>query len=152
MKPSRSDGGTNRAEAAFRAAFERLIQGKPIHVPRGTRISQNNVAKEAGVDPSGLKKARFPELIAEIQRWVAANGEEKPTSKRQTLLLQRSRARSLRQKIDALTEQRDKALNLLVSADQRILELTIENERLKALQPPSPVLSLKIKEQSQRRD
>ncbi|WP_318351643.1 hypothetical protein [Klebsiella pneumoniae] len=51
----------------YRAAFERLKSNKPERLPKGTPVSQNNVAKEAGSDPSALKKARFPLLIAEIK-------------------------------------------------------------------------------------
>jgi len=44
----------------YRAAFERLKNNKPERLPKGTPVSQNNVAKEAGSDPSALKKRAFP--------------------------------------------------------------------------------------------
>lgn len=132
-----------RAEVAFREAFERLKRNKAVRVPKGTRVSQNNVAKEAGVDPSALKKARFPGLIAEIQRWIDEHGGEAPKSSRQSLLAQRNRARDLRQRITALELQRDTALGLLVEADARILELTIEVTRYQSLAPPSNVKQMR---------
>lgn len=55
------------AEKNFRMAFERLKSGKTTRLPEGAQISQNNVAREAGYDPSALKKARFPTLVYEIQ-------------------------------------------------------------------------------------
>lgn len=58
------------AAEQYRAAFERLKNNKPERLPKGTLVSQNNVAKEAGSDPSALKKTRFPLLIAEIQMYV----------------------------------------------------------------------------------
>lgn len=130
-----------RAEQAFRDAFERLKSAKPILVPRGTRVSQNNVAKEAGVDPSALKKSRFPGLIEEIQRWVA-DLDEKPTSPNQQSLRQRKRNRSLKEQLEAFKQQRDIALSLLADADARILELTIENARLSAQIPRANITEL----------
>ena len=61
----------------YRAAFERLKSNKPERLPKGTPVSQNNVAKEAGSDPSALKKARFPLLIAEIQKYVEGHAEQR---------------------------------------------------------------------------
>ena len=124
------------AESAFRAAFERLKWGKPDRLPKGTSVSQNNVAKEAGCDPSALKKARYPSLISEIQRWVTEHASDVPQSPRQTMLAQRSRNRSLREKIGALKAERDHALSLLVEADAKILDLTMENIRLQSHIPP----------------
>lgn len=69
----------SKAELKFRNAFECLKQGKPDILPKGTPLSQNNVAKEAGVDPSALRRARFPELVAEIQEWIEAHKDEKTT-------------------------------------------------------------------------
>ena len=132
-----------RAETAFREAFERLKQGKPIRLPKGTRVSQNNVAKEAGLDPSALKKARFPALVAEFQRWIDEQGEGPPPSDRQTEIEGRQRARGLRQQLEALKLQRNSALGMLVEADARILELTIENDRLRTLNIPSVVSEIR---------
>jgi len=128
-----------RAESAFREAFDRLKRGKPDRLPKGTTVSQNNVAKEAGCDPSALRKARYPSLIAEIQRWIEEHAPDTPSSPRQTMLAQRSRNRSLRERIEALKSERDHALSLLVEADAKILDLTMENIRLQAHLPPSNV-------------
>ena len=57
------------AEACFRAAFERLKSNQPVRLNRGAKLTQNNVAREAGRDPSALKKDRYPMLIIEIQSW-----------------------------------------------------------------------------------
>lgn len=136
---------TKRAETEFREAFERLKRNKPERLPKGTPVSQNNVAKEAGCDPSALRKSRYPSLIAEIQRWVEEYAPDKPQSRRQTILAQRERNRSLRGKLDALKIQRDHALSLLVEADAKIFELTIDNARLQALQPTLNVAKMRSK-------
>lgn len=133
-KPSSS---SSRAEAAFRAAFERLKRGK-----KGVKVTQNNVAKEAGLVPSALKKARFPGLVEEIQRWIEEHGDKGKPSGRQAALAQRNQNRDLRQKNESMRSQRDKALGLLAEADARILELTIENNRLQACLPSSKPVSM----------
>lgn len=133
----------SKAELKFRDAFERLKQGKPDILPKGTPLSQNNVAKEAGVDPSALRRARFPELVAEIQEWIEAHKDEKTTkTPRQMMLAQRSRNRDLKEKYKSLEEQRDKALSQLLDAQACILELTLENQRLRAQLPSSKVTHL----------
>jgi hypothetical protein len=131
-----------RAEVAFREAFDRLKKQKPQLLPKGTRVTQNNVAREAGVDPSALKKARFPSLIEEIQRWVDEHAEASSPSTNQQLLSQRNRNRGLREQLEAFKLQRDRALGLLADADAKIFELTIENSRLRALAPKSNVIEI----------
>lgn len=123
----------SKAELKFRDAFERLKLGKPDILPKGTPLSQNNVAKEAGVDPSALRRIRFPELVADIQAWIESHKDEvPPKSSRQMMLAQRSRNRTLQEKVIALEEQRDKAFSQLLEAQSRILELTLENQRFRS--------------------
>jgi len=112
------------AEANFRQAFERLKIGSSKVLPAGAQVSQNNVAKEAGCDPSALRKSRFPSLVAEIQNYVTAHGGERPESERQRLLKQRQRNRSARKTIADLEKQRDAANGILVEANAQIVILT----------------------------
>lgn len=114
------------AEQRFRAAFERLKQGKPERLDKSTPVSQNNVAKEAGCDPSALRKARFPSLIAEIQHHVESHKEEAPESNRQQMLKQRRRNRDTRETIADLKQQRDVVVGLLADANLLIVDLTEE--------------------------
>lgn len=126
----------SKAELKFREAFERLKAGKPDILAKGTPVSQNNVAKEAGVDPSALRRTRFPALVADIQAWIEAHKDEvAQKSPRQMMLAQRSRNRGLQAKNKALEEQRDKALGQLLDAQARIMELALENRRLQAQLP-----------------
>lgn len=124
-----------RAERSFRDAFTRLKLNETRILPKGSHVTQNNVAREAGCDPSALRKSRFPNLVEEIQYWVAENSKEVPPSKLHTSRVQRTRNRDLRDRIKALELQRDKALGLLAEADALILALTNENSRLRALTP-----------------
>lgn len=132
------------AEHRFRNAFERLKLGVPQVLPKGTPVSQNNVAKEAGCDPSALRKSRFPSLVIEIQKWVASQKHDQQPSKRQLLLKQRGKNRTLKETIADLKKQRDVTAGLLADADLRIVELTEKladmQARLDYLQPTARVL------------
>lgn len=130
------------AEMAYRAAFERLMRGKPERLPKGTPVSQNNVAKEAGSDPSALKKSRFPSLIAEIQRYVAERGGKGPVSDRQKRLAQRMHNRDLSARIEKVTKQRDEMACLLNEANAKIIELSERVAVLEAKIPGSNIISM----------
>jgi hypothetical protein len=125
----------SKAEVAFRQAFERLKKNRPETLVKDSIVSQNNVAKEAGCDPSALRKSRYPTLVAEIQRWLEANRPQAPLSSRQTLISQRKRNRSLKERVEDMKAQRDSLASLLVEADAKILELTLENARLRSEAP-----------------
>lgn len=116
-------------------------------LPKGTQVSQNNIAKEAGCDPSALRKARFPLLVLEIQGWIKAHEGELPPSDRQKLLKQRNKNRTTRETIADLKRLRDIAASLLGDANLRIVELSDKVADLQAkldeLKPSAQVLDLK---------
>lgn len=113
------------AEKLFQDAFDRLKHGKPIRLPRSTPVSQNNVAKEAGRDPSALRKSRYPRLIREIQKWIEDNGNTPRARASSASLIKgaRDKNRQLQARIEELTKQRDKAMVRLVIAEEFILDL-----------------------------
>lgn len=127
------------SEDMFRRAFERLKTGTTQILPTGSAVTQNNVAREAGKDPSALKKSRQPELIKEIQNWVIGHSANKPISEHERTHRQRNKARALREKINDIKLQRDILSSLLVEADAKILELTMDNLRLQALLPENNI-------------
>jgi len=142
---------TSRAEAAFREAFERLKRCKPERLPLGTPVSQNNVAKEAGCDPSALRKTRYPSLIKEIQQWIQEHKPPAARSPRQSIVVKRKQNRSLKEKIEELKSQRDHVTSLLLEADAKIVDLTGEITRLQALGESSnvtPIWSSKSKKEN----
>ena len=59
-------------------ALERLRRGKPLSVPKGTRITKDSVSQEAGRKKGTIKKSRpiFNDLIEAIN--LAAKMESKP--------------------------------------------------------------------------
>lgn len=122
------------AEKAFRDSFDRLKRGKPTNLPAGTPVTQNNVAKEAGRDPSALRKSRYPRLIREIQKWIEDNGNapRKRSSYASLIKGARDKNRELKMRIEELTQQRDKAMARLVIAEESILDLHLQIQRYKA--------------------
>ncbi|WP_154946802.1 hypothetical protein [Pseudomonas fluorescens] len=124
------------AEQSFRQAFERLKTGQTSVLPKGTAPSQNNVAREAGCDPTALKKSRYPGLIAEIKAW---NLEKQAEATQDSIALNKRRPKrqqkDLTLKIAELERTHDTALAMLVDADAKILELSLEVNRLRSMLP-----------------
>ncbi|MGO2340683.1 MULTISPECIES: hypothetical protein [Psychrobacter] len=134
----------SKAEIRFLEAFERLKSNKPEIVPKGTPVSQNNVAKETGVNPSALRSSRYPELTQKIQKWIEDHKEDVvQKSSRQMMLAQKSKNRDLREQIVSLKEQRDKSLSMLVETQSEVIRLTLENQRLKSQIPAVNATRLK---------
>lgn len=130
------------ASDQYRDAFERLKLNRPHLLPKGTPVTQNNVAKEAGSDPSALKKSRFPSLIAEIKTYVEKHAEERPPSLNKVNLLARQKSRALRDRIERVARQRDQLASLLSEADAKIIELYDRIAELERQLPASNIISL----------
>ncbi|WP_341524120.1 hypothetical protein AABC73_14340 [Pseudomonas sp. G.S.17] len=126
----------------YRDAFERLKLNRPQLLPKGTPVTQNNVAKEAGSDPSALKKSRFPSLIAEIQTYVEQHAEERPPSLSKVNLLARQKSRALRDRMEQVARQRDQLASLLSEADAKIIEMYDRIAELERQLPASNIISL----------
>lgn len=126
----------------YRDAFERLKLNRPQLLPKGTPVTQNNVAKEAGSDPSALKKSRFPSLIAEIKTYVEQHAEERPPSLHKVNLLARQKSRALRDRIEQVARQRDQLASLLTEADAKIIELYDRIAELERQLPASNIILL----------
>lgn len=117
VKLTKTTSGEN-----FRSAFERLKSGKTLRLPAGASVSQNNVAKEAGCDPSALKKSRHPLLIDEIQRYCKGliNADPEHSKKIKPAVENRSSDEVIKRAY----AERDLALSKLMVCQVRILELT----------------------------
>ncbi|WP_271009021.1 hypothetical protein [Paucibacter sp. B51] len=132
------------SEERFRQAFERLKTGTPDLLPKGTPISQNNIAKEAGCDPSALRKSRFPSLVREIQAYVEVHSHERLSQ--QAINLKQKKFRSeAKERLLEVIAQRDYAQSQLTSAFRRIVELSAEVKllriRLDEVSPPPTQLN-----------
>lgn len=147
MPTSETDSVDISAEQRFREAFERLKRREPKVLPKGSQVSQNNVAKEAGcADPSALRKSRFPLLVMEIQEWVATHRMSGADSVRKKQQSVRCKNRSYREMIADFKLQRDATAGLLADANLQIVLLTEENlslrARLDAIRPSASVVKL----------
>lgn len=63
----------------YRTALNRLKDGQPINVPKGTKITKDAVSLEAGRGKGSIKKSRpiFTQLIAEIEAAAADQAHSK---------------------------------------------------------------------------
>lgn len=120
---------TSLNETQFHEAFLRLVNKKPIRLPKGTSISQNNVAREAGYDPSALRKSRYPALIEAIQKYLDSCRDTESKALSPSLKNQR---RLMDERCKQIQRQRDNAVSLLLEAEAKILELSVENIELRA--------------------
>ncbi len=116
------------AEDRFRQAFERLKADEPKLLKPGTPVTQNNVAREAGCDPSALKKARFPVLIGEIQAYIELHQDDHHSTEKKSK--KRAANRTMQKRLEDAVRQRDQAQSILVSANTRIIELSEEVQSL----------------------
>jgi hypothetical protein len=127
----------------YRAAFERLKIDAPQRLPKGTPVTQNNVAKEANKDPSALKKSRYPLFVDEIQRYVFSQVSTKPVSVRKKTLFTRNKNRTLKERLNDVSKQRDNLASLLTEADMAILDLQAKLAELQRTTPKSNVVDFR---------
>ena len=127
------------AEERFRSAFDRLKINAPIRLEKDTAVSQNNVAKEAGKNPTALRKLRHPKLVKDIQDWIAER-DLSQVKKRETKKKRNQEILESDAIIERVLRERDLAQCELVSAHRQLLELLEQNaqlqRRLDELMPP----------------
>jgi len=123
----KESSNNKKAEDLFREAFERLKENKPINVPVGSKVSQNNVAKEAGKHPTALKTDRYPLLIMEIQAYIESL-KEKAVERRKA---SDNRSRTDKQKLRDYKKQVDKMASVIEAMHSHIEILEKELEELK---------------------
>ncbi|MBE0471022.1 MAG: hypothetical protein IBX55_16125 [Methyloprofundus sp.] len=110
----------SKAETLFREAFERLKTNTPINLPKGTKVSQNNVAKEAGKHPTALKKDRFPLLVLEIQDYLKQQEIDSDIINKKKQL---RKQRTLEERLADCKNQRDKLASICEAQAQLIDDL-----------------------------
>jgi hypothetical protein len=110
----------SKAETLFREAFERLKTNTPINLPKGTKVSQNNVAKEAGKHPTALKKDRFPLLVLEIQDYLKQQEIDSDIINKKKQL---RKQRTLEERLADCRKQRDKLASICEAQAQLIDDL-----------------------------
>jgi hypothetical protein len=106
----------------LKAAFDRLKSGRPVVLPPGALVSQNNVAREAGIPPANFKKSRFGPLISEVQAYVAQRDGPLLRERARSSSLERELANAVA-RISELESERDHLRSLLLSAEMKLAEL-----------------------------
>src|ERR1700730_6450072 len=93
---------TNSALDDYFAALERLKNGRPSKVPKGTRLTNDAVAIEAGRGKGSIKKSRpmFAELIRAIDEAIATQTKPKD-EQRETLVRAKGKAAEYRLALEA---------------------------------------------------
>ena len=78
-------------------------------------MSQNNVAKEAGLHSTALKKNRYPELIQMIKEYKAQMPAKKVPTKRDRLQAKSATVITLKQELERVQKERDDAQSKLTT-------------------------------------
>jgi hypothetical protein len=118
----------SKAETLFREAFERLKVNNPINVEIGTKVSQNNIAKEAGKHPTALKKDRFPILVFEIQDYLKQQDIDSNVINKKKRLRKK---RSIEERLSDSIKERDKLASICEAQNNVIEQLIGEISDLK---------------------
>ncbi len=103
-------------------ALERLINNKPINVPKNTKINNDTVALEAGRKRGSIKKSReiFSDLISEIEK-ISQNDKNKDKELLNKLIKYKNKALEYK-------ELYEESLNRELMLIERIKELEIKIE------------------------
>ncbi|MCW3148169.1 hypothetical protein N8H22_06050 [Stutzerimonas stutzeri] len=121
----------------YRAALQRLIEGKPQNVPKGSAINKDTVALEAGRKRGSIKKSRdeHTELIAEIEAAATAQQDLPKPSASEEAQKQKALKQAAQEQLGDLKADYELALQKIVSLiqenyllKQQIRELTADKK------------------------
>ncbi|QXI32034.1 hypothetical protein [Pseudomonas promysalinigenes] len=129
------------AEAEYRKAFRRIVEGKAVRVEKGSKPTLANIAREVGRDPSALKKSRYPTFVAEVEAYVESCGsvlEPRDRSLSTQLASARAENKALRQRCAILTDERDAAQSKVLNLQMSLVE---KAHLLEGFEGPSNVAS-----------
>jgi hypothetical protein len=124
------------------AALDRLKKGRPTVVPKGTKITNDAVALEAGRGKGSIKKSRliFADLIKAIDDAAAVQAEPKNEEKMR-LQKVKSSADRYRRDLEAALSREVSLLKELYEAKKLIAKLTGEKViPIRGLQEKRPML------------
>jgi len=119
------------AEDEYRNAFKRIVDGKTIRIPKGSPPTLANIAREAGRDPSALKKSRYPIFITEVEEYNSASSltmDQAERSLTAQLAAARAENKSLREKCSNLCKERDAAQTKILNLQQALVAMNLQLE------------------------
>ena len=122
----------------YMAALDRLTRGRPTRVPKGTKITNDSVALEAGRGKGAIKKSRpeFAPLIAAIH--AATTGETEAAEQERLLTKARTAASKYRDELEAAIARELSLLRELYSLKKQLAALTGANVLPLRGTPPLP--------------
>jgi len=132
------------AAVNYRAALQRLIEGTPKNVPKGSAINKDTVALEAGRKRGSIKKSRdeHSDLIAEIEAAAATQQDTAKPSASEEAKKQKALKQVAQEQLVGLKTDYELALQKIVSLvqenyllKQKISELTGDNRRGSKIPP-----------------
>lgn len=136
------------AEQEYRDAFERIITGCPIRIPVGSLPTLANIAREAGRDPSALKKSRYPAFVRDVEQHneiVASLSGSRDRSLSAQLSGARQENRELCRDKEQLAIEKYKLQSDCLNLQGALLAAALE---LSEYKPKSNVLSFEAKSRS----
>jgi len=134
----------DNAEIEYRKAFRRIVEGKAMRVDKMAPPNLANIAREAGKDPSALKKSRYPIFISEVESFnnnVSSAGERIDRSLSAQLKAARSENRKLRESYEQLTIERDESHSRVLNLQLALVEMSF---MVDGLEKPSNIAILDL--------
>ncbi len=122
----------SKALTQYFDALQRLQQGKPERIEKGSPINKDNVAREAGRARGSIRnRPGFEDLLDAIE------SSQKQRSRRRSSLNEKERIHRLNEKIDRLEQEN----NRLKSRYMSLLYLNLEmSKKLRAAGVDTPTL------------
>lgn len=116
------------AISSYYEALERLINNRPINVPKGSKITNDTVSREAGRGVGSIKKSRlqFADLINAISR-AAESQRGQVDLVEQKLAKKNAEIRRLQDQLDSVLGNYILIYRELMETRKKLSKLTGEN-------------------------
>ena len=132
-----------KTHGELQSAISRILNGRPRRVPKGSKLTVNNVAKEAGVDRSTIYKFHSS-ILNEVQTRNNATPKEVLKEKRTELGQARERVKEYRQMTEAAQADKEKLLQVNYRLNQKLKDLEkLLTQRDKVIKELQKELNLK---------
>jgi flagellar motility protein MotE (MotC chaperone) len=114
--------------SSYYEALERLVSNRPINVPKGSKITNDTVSREAGRGVGSIKKSRsqFADLIDAISK--AAESQRGPVDVvEQKLARKNAEIKRLQEQLDSVLGNYILIYRELIETRKKLSKLTGEN-------------------------
>jgi predicted transcriptional regulator len=111
-----------KTHGELQSAISRIVNGRPRRVPKGSKLTVNNVAKEAGVDRSTIYKFHSA-ILSDIQSRNSTTPKAVLKEKRSELAQATERVKGYRQMTQEAQADKEKLLQVNYRLNQRTKDL-----------------------------